>query len=269
MAVSLEQLLTDLGAETAVFRGWIDGLANSDWARPTPAVGWSIGDQVSHLAYFDDMAVLAATDADAFRRGVEEAIADVDGYTARIAEQHRSRTPAELAEWFVHSRANFATTFSAIDPKARIPWYGPDMSATSMVTARIMETWAHGQDVVDALGFGVDARPPTDRLRHIAFLGCATRGWSYAVRGLEAPTTAVRVELTLPSGAVFEHGDAGAPDAVRGSALDFCLVVTQRRNVADTELAVAGAAAAEWLSIAQCFAGRATDPPPATGRRSA
>jgi uncharacterized protein (TIGR03084 family) len=106
----------------------------------------------------------------------------------------------------------------------------------------------------------------TDRLRHIAFLGCATRGWSYVVRGRTPPDTPVRVELSLPSGDTFIDGDDGGDsvdrsDSVRGPALDFCLVVTQRRNVADTALSVVGDAAAEWMSIAQCFAGGATMPP--------
>ncbi len=126
-----------------------------------------------------------------------------------------------------------------------------------------METWAHGQDVVDGLGLPIDARPVTDRLRHIAFLGCATRGWSYAVRDRTPPDTPVRVELSLPSGDTFVAGDmtADVGDVVRGSALDFCLVVTQRRNIADTALSVVGDAATEWMSIAQCFAGGATLPP--------
>jgi uncharacterized protein (TIGR03084 family) len=146
------------------------------------------------------------------------------------------------------------------DKSTRLPWYGPPMSLRSFTTARLMETWAHGQDVVDGLGLPIDARPVTDRLRHIAFLGCATRGWSYVVRGRTPPDTPVRVELSLPSGDTFREGnDDGA--FVRGPALDFCLVVTQRRNVADTDLFVVGEAATEWMSIAQCFAGGATLPP--------
>jgi uncharacterized protein (TIGR03084 family) len=135
------------------------------------------------------------------------------------------------------------------------------MSLRSFTTARLMETWAHGQDVVDGLGLPVDARPLTDRLRHIAFLGCATRGWSYTVRGQTLPDAPVRVELSLPSGATFENGPVDAAESVRGDAVDFCLVVTQRRNVADTALEVTGDAAAEWMSIAQCFAGGPTLPP--------
>jgi uncharacterized protein (TIGR03084 family) len=158
---------------------------------------------------------------------------------------------------------------AAVPDGSRLEWYGPPMSVRSFVTARLMETWAHGQDVVDGLGLPIDARPPSDRLGHIAFLGCATRGWSYTVRGATAPDVAVRVELVLPSGAPFEHGDASAPDRVTGDALDFVLVVTQRRNVADTALAVKGDAAREWMSIAQCFAGAPTLPPPATTRRRA
>ena len=137
------------------------------------------------------------------------------------------------------------------------------MSVRSFATARLMETWAHGQDVVDALGA---TRPPTDRLRHIAYIGFSTRGWSYAVRGRDAPTAPVRVELTLPSGETWTAGDEGARERVTGGAEDFCLVVTQRRNVADTALDVVGDAAAEWMSIAQCFAGGPTQgPPPSRG----
>ncbi len=269
---ALRSLFDDLAAEHDALDSVVADLADERWDAPTPAVGWRVRDEIGHLAYFDERGRDAAADPDAFVAHRDAGLADFDAFATETERLGREQTGATLlATWRAARREMLGALreLAARDPSARLPWYGPPMSMRSFVTARLMETWAHGQDVVDALGFGVDARPPTDRLRHIAFLGCATRGWSYTVRGLEAPTTAVRVELTLPSGAVFEHGDAGAPDAVRGSALDFCLVVTQRRNVADTELAVAGAAAAEWLSIAQCFAGRATDPPPATGRRSA
>jgi uncharacterized protein (TIGR03084 family) len=137
------------------------------------------------------------------------------------------------------------------------------MGATSFLTARLMETWAHGQDVVDALGAD---RESSDRLAHIARLGFITRGWSYANRGLEPPATAVRVELTLPSGQVLELGEPDAPEVVRGSAEDLCLVVTQRRHVDDTALEVEGAAAREWMELAQAFAGGATGGPPPGGR---
>jgi uncharacterized protein (TIGR03084 family) len=137
------------------------------------------------------------------------------------------------------------------------------MGAKSFLTARLMECWAHGQDVLDALGV---ERTATDRLRHVARLGFITRGWSYANRGLEPPPGEVRVELAGPSGESWCFGPEDAPSAVTGPALDFCLVVTQRRHVDDTDLRITGEVARDWLEKAQAFAGPPTDGP--TPRRA-
>jgi uncharacterized protein (TIGR03084 family) len=145
--------------------------------------------------------------------------------------------------------------FAPLGAKDRIPWFGPSMSALSFATARLMETWSHGQDIATALGVTI---APTDRLRHVAHIGVTTRGWSYANRGRTAPEVPVRVELDAPSGAVWTWGPDDAVDRVSGSALDFCLVVTQRLPVESTALRAEGPAATEWMSIAQAFAGPPT-----------
>jgi len=72
------------------------------------------------------------------------------------------------------------------------------------------------------------------------------------------------VELTAPDGVVWTWGPAEAEDRVSGPALDFCLLVTQRRHRDDLTLAVEGPAATEWMAIAQAFAGA-----PGLGRPSA
>ena len=111
------------------------------------------------------------------------------------------------------------------------------MGARSFATARLMETWAHGQDVADAL----DAtREPTARLRHVAHIGVLARPFAYATRGMQVPERDVRVELAAPDGSTWTWGPEDAADVVRGDALDFCLVVTQRRHPADTALVVEG-----------------------------
>ena len=138
------------------------------------------------------------------------------------------------------------------------------MGAKSFLTARLMEVWAHGQDICDAVGA---TREPTDRLRHIAQLGVITRGWSYLVRGEQPPDGAVRVELTAPSGEVWTWGPDDAPDRVTGPAEDFCLVVTQRRHVDDTDLEIDGELATGWMGRAQAFAGGPTTGPDPKGDR--
>jgi uncharacterized protein (TIGR03084 family) len=252
MAVLMDQVLDDLVAETRVVQSLVADLDDAGIAAPTPAQRWSIRDQLTHLAYFDETATQAATDPDGFRRDAAALMEDGMGFPDRIAAEHAQLGADEVREWFDRARTAFVTTFRGLEPKARLPWYGPDMSAVSSVTARLMETWAHGQDVADALG---RRREPTDRLRHIAHLGVQTAEFVFTLNGRPVPTSPVRVEIDAPSGARWEWGPADAADRVTGSALDFCLTVTQRRHVSDTDLQVSGPVAAEWISLAQTFAG--------------
>ena len=173
----------------------------------------------------------------------------------------RDLTGAQLLAWFDTARADLLNTFKNLDPRARLPWFGPPMSAASSLTARIMETWAHTQDIADALGV---TREPTGRLRHVAHIGVGARAFSYAVHGQALPDTPVLVELEGPDGTPWTWGPPGATDRVSGPALDFCLLVTQRRHRDDLALVIEGPAAAEWMSIAQAFAGAA-----GTGRKPA
>ena len=258
MAVDMRGLLADLTAETRVFEAMLVLLDAAGWDRPTPAPRWAIRDQVSHLAYFDEAAVAAATDPTRFRAEAADLMARGAGFPDEIARRYRGMPPPELLGWFRAARTGFVSVFSNLDAKARLPWYGADMSAASSVTARLMETWAHGQDVADALGV---RRQPTARLRHVAHLGVSTFGFAFALNQRPMPQQRVRVELTAPDGSVWTWGPEDAPDVVDGTALDFCLVVTQRRNIADTALRVTGPLAAQWMGIAQAFAG-----PPGPGR---
>ncbi len=242
-------LLDDLVAEWAELDGWLDGV---DLETPTPAEGWTIADQLGHLAYYDEREVLALTEPDRLR--VEVAAMLESGDLADFGEVHRSRDD-EVRGWLAAARADMVAAFRGHDPKDRLPWYGPDMSARSAATARLMETWAHGQDVADALGI---ERVPTDRLRHVAHLGVVTFGWSFLNRGETPPQVAPRVELTGPSGDTWTWNEDG-DGSVTGPAHDFCLLVTQRAPRASLSLVADGETANRWLDIAQAFAGVATD----------
>jgi uncharacterized protein (TIGR03084 family) len=256
MPVDMAALAADLAAESAVTRTLVAGLDETSWHTPTPAAGWDIADQVGHLAYFDEVAVRSAIHPDEFRAELAAAPESVNPDT--IAARYRGRTGAQMLDWFEDARAELLATFTKLDPRVRLPWFGPDMSAASSLTARIMETWAHTQDIADALGV---TREPTGRLRHVAHIGVGARAFSYAVRGQTPPDTPVRIELTAPDGALWTWGPPEAQNRVTGTALDLCLLVTQRRHRDDLALVIEGPAAQEWLAIAQAFAG-----PPGPGR---
>ncbi|MEY9940149.1 TIGR03084 family metal-binding protein [Streptacidiphilus sp. MAP5-3] len=233
----------------------------TDWATSTPAEGWTVAHQIAHLAWTDAKALVAVRTPEAFAEERVRALQAGDAYVDACAREWAAR-PRErlLAQWRA-GREELSRALSDAAPELRLPWYGPPMSVASMATARLMETWAHGQDVHDALGL---VREPTDGLRHIARLGVRTRDFAFAVHGLTPPAAEFRVELRAPGGqggSVWGYGPEGADQRVSGSALDFCLLVTQRRALADTDLQAVGPDAATWLRIAQAFAG-----PPGVGR---
>jgi len=259
LARDLDELARDLDAEQRALDTLVAGLTPAQWAAPTPSAGWAVRDHIAHLAHFDDAAALAITDAAAFTREVDAAMRDVAGYEARYLARGRGLAPAGLLDWWRAARQRLGAAAATLAPKARVAWFGPSMSAMTFLGARLMEAWAHGHDVTDALRV---PRQETDRVRHVVVIGLRTRGHSYVVRGLTAPTAPVRVELTLPSGAGLVDGDERAADRISGSAADFCRVVTHKRHVDDTGLVVVGPAAREWMLVAQAFAG-----PPAPGRQ--
>jgi uncharacterized protein (TIGR03084 family) len=256
---SVEDIRADMVAEQDDLDTFVCGLEGGDWDRPTPAEGWSVRDQIGHLAFFDAAAVRALTAAEQFRAEVEAVLAQGAEFTEHHLDEARARSSAGLLESWRRGRQDLLRAAAAADPGVRVAWYGPPMSLASFVSARLMEAWAHGQDVADGLGA---VRAPTHRLHHVAHIGVRSRPFSYTVRGRQPPTEPVAVELVAPSGERWTWEAAGSVDVVRGSALGFCLVVTQRRHVEDTDVVAEGARAREWMEIAQAFAG-----PPGTGRR--
>jgi uncharacterized protein (TIGR03084 family) len=258
----VSDILRDLLAEQAALDTVVAGLDEADWERPTASPRWTVTDQVAHLAYFDHAAAFAINAPDRWEEKRDELLsataADEEAVDELTLGAVRRLPVAERLTAWREARASLEAAAAHLADDARVPWYGPSMGAVSFLTARLMECWAHGQDIVDAVGA---TRPATDRLRHIAHLGVITRGWSYANRGLEMPAGEVHVELTAPGGELWTWGDYGAEAWVKGPAEDFCLVVTQRRHPDDVDLEVRGELAGDWLARAQAFAGPPTDGP--------
>jgi uncharacterized protein (TIGR03084 family) len=266
--MDVSEVLDDLLAEQQALDDIVAELAPGQWALPTPSPGWTVADQIGHLTYFDRTAALAITDPEAFQDAMT-ALLTSGGAGAGSADDltlgpYRAMSPDDLLDAWRAGRSTLASAAATLDNDSRVAWYGPSMGSKSFLTARLMEAWAHGQDIVDTVGA---VREPTDRLRHIAQLGFITRGWTYMNRGLDVPSTPVRVELESPSGETWSFGPDPSTDpaveSIVGPALDFCLVTTQRRHVDDTALVVTGASARDWMEKAQLFAGPPSDGPPA------
>ena len=262
---SLDALRRDLVAEHEALDAVVADLADAAWSTPTASAGWNVADQIGHLNYFDVSAATAIRDTNAFHASITTLVlgAREHGFDGFTLARYRALAPKELLASWRDARAALNAAAATLDDTVRVPWYGPTMSAKSFVSARLMETWAHGVDVADALGV---ALAPSERLRHVARLGFITRKWSYDVRSEVAPSGDVRVELESPTGGTWAWGCDDANDVVTGSAEEFCLVVTQRRHVDDTAL-VTGELGRHWLLRAQAFAGGpSTGPAPRSSR---
>lgn len=255
----VDALLSDLGVEGDALEEMVGSLDQAGWRTPTPAPGWTVAHQIGHLAWTDDVALTSVLDPAAFGLVLKEAASDPTHMVDRIAAERAGTAPGELLSSWATGRHRLVDALRGVAQGRKLDWFGPPMSAASMASARLMETWAHGQDVADGLGL---TRAATDRLRHVAHIGVRTRDFAYRVHHQEPPAQAFLVQLAGPSGDTWTWGPQDAAQRVTGPALDFCLLVTQRRHRQDLALETSGVEADRWLDIAQAFAGN-----PGQGRR--
>lgn len=255
------QQALDFQAESDALFALLDPLTDQDWERKSQFKEWTINDVIAHLHFGNYLADLSLRDGDAFT-----------AFLGRWAEDRKQRGNRAATDAWLDGTKNrtllqrwrafyleMTPRFLDADPKKRVKWAGPDMSVRSSISARLMETWAHGQAVYDLLG---QERRDGDRIQNIAVLGVNTFGWTFTNRGQAVPTDPPYLRLTAPSGAIWEWNlPAQSENRIEGKAAEFCQVVTQVRNIADTTLQVIGATATTWMSIAQCFAGPPENPP--------
>ena len=251
-------IIEDLRDESAVVDDLVAALPAAQWATDTPAPHWTVAHQIGHLWWTDRAALASITDEAAFGRLLDDADANPRGFVDVAADEAALLPPAELLERWRQTRERLHAELATVADGRKLVWFGPPMSAASMATARLMETWAHGLDIADALGV---TRPASPRLKQIAHLGVRTRDFAFTVHGLTPPAEPFRVDLTAPDGDTWAWGPDDAAQRVSGSALDFCYLVTQRRPLAALDVVAEGDDAARWLTIAQAFAG-----PPGAGR---
>lgn len=268
----LTAVLSDLAAESLQLDSWVAGLPAAGWQTVTTPEGWTVTHQIAHLHWTDQVSLTAITNQQEFGRGMKAAAANPTGFIDEAAQEMALIPPTELLGSWRDGRVALDAALREVPDGEKIPWYGPPMSPTSMSTARIMETWAHGHDVGEALGLAI---PQTSRAKHVCHIGVRARGFAYFVRGEQAPDVEVRVELTGPDGELWTWGPEDAPERVTGSGNDFALMATRRLHRDDADVRAEGDNAEHWLTIVQAFAGlpgsdpqRLTDRPAGRGKKA-
>src|SRR6266571_3762044 len=221
-------LLDALASEQMTLQAELRDLAPDDWFRPTPSRYWDVRDTVAHLADIDEVAI------DTCIGGPRP----LNDFAARLA-------------WREDTSTRERDVLAGLDLAMRVPW-GLGMRPPSLVTARLMETWAHGLDVREALGLPV---VDTDRLRHVAWLSYRALPYAFSFAGRERPPGELRVEITSPSGdETWEYGPVDAPNRITGPAGELCRLFAQRITRDQARGLVAeGEGAVAALEVARAF----------------
>jgi len=256
----LEQAIHFKEESDALYKLLINADKNS-FKLKTQFKSWTINDVLYHLHVWNIAALLSLKNENEFKEFMQNFMEAVkSGNSAREYEKILSDNTEglDLLNLWKETYEKISNEFAKSDPKKRVKWAGPDMSVRSSITARHMETWAHGQEIFDQLGF---ERIDTDRIKNIVVIGVNTFGWTYINRNLSIPEKMPKLSLLSPSNELWEWNEDNEENMISGSATEFSQVVTQVRNINDTSLKVSGKIANEWMSIAQCFAGPPENPP--------
>jgi uncharacterized protein (TIGR03084 family) len=237
---SMTEPLRELDDEQAALDAILGSLSKEEFDLPTPAEGWTIRDQVSHLADVNEVAVDTMQDGPRSLNVDAGRFASAEAFTESGCERGRAMNVDELLEWWRASVTKQREAFLALDPKQRVPW-GLGMAARTLVTARLMETWAHAGDIRRALDLPVELTP---RLRSVAWLILNAIPYAMTVAQTPIPSDrTIRLELDA-NGEPWRIGPEDATDVIRGDALSFCLVGVQRLDAATSGLETDGEFAA-------------------------
>jgi uncharacterized protein (TIGR03084 family) len=256
------QAAQDFREECEAINALLSRLKDADFSKETLFKAWTISDIIGHLHLWNIAADLTLTDPDKFMEFIASAMSSLQkggGHQALQNDYFDGKSGRVLFEDWREYYPAMADRFAEADPAARVKWVGPDMSVASCIIARQMEHWAHAQAIYDVLG---QTREDSERLKNVAHIGVTTYSWSFKVRSKTPPLPKPYVRLNAPDGGIWEWNEPQEDNRLEGSATEFCQVVTQCRNIGDTQILMTGETARDWMSIAQCFAGAAETPPP-------
>lgn len=255
------QQAIDFQQESESLADALRNLNDVDFKQKTQFKGWTIEDILGHLHMFNVAADLTLEDGAKFRLFFSRIEKEMANGKTLLQSQYpwlNGMSGRILYNSWIEGSRKVAAKYVIADPKTRVKWAGPEMSARSSITARQMETWAHGHEIFDSLGI---KREEFDRIKNIVFLGVNTFNWSHVVNKQVVPDAMPYLRLTSPTGQLWEFGDRNDKEMISGDAVGFAQVVTQTRSFYDVNLTAIGPVANHWMNIAQCFAGNAEKPP--------
>ena len=242
----MREILSDLVAEQQFLDQFLQRIPLKDWDKKTRSVGWTIRDTISHLADSEELAASVMTgEADLTRY---RSTPDLDSLRQEAVDKGRKMRPQDVIEWWRGGRAKVVEPLSHMGPEHRLEWIAGSMSARTLATTRLMETWAHGLDIYEALGAEIEDTP---RIRHICWLGWKSLPYAFKLAGHDY--VPIRVEVIGPGYVKWVYGPDDAENLIKGSAADWARLSVRRATVKDTRLKVTGEAAQVAVEVVRTY----------------
>ena len=224
----VREILSDLVAEEQSLDQFLQRINPRDWKRTKVWHGWTVQEVVSHLASTEEYA-FDALSAGGGRLKELATFGSMDALNAAGIKPGDGMRPQDVIERWRGARAKDVEELSRLEAADRVPWFHGDMSARSFATARLMESWAHGLDLYEAVDAEVEDTP---RIRHIAWLAWRSLPHVFREAGEDYPTE-VRVELMAPGYAKWVFGPEDSDNVIKGQAGEWCRVAVGRLNLED------------------------------------
>src|SRR5262245_52405100 len=243
-----------LAEQQAELSKLVAGLSEADWSRPSRCEGWSIADVLIHLAQTNAMATGSAQGRFAevvanLTEGVGPA-ADVDEGADLMVRRERGRPSAEVRARWEASATALREALEAVDPSTRVDWVAGQLSARTLATTRLAETWIHTGDVADGLGLTL---MPGNRLQLVARLAWRTLPYAFARDG-RTLTGSVRFDLRGPDGEAWDFVPDQPPvTTIRGDGVELCCVAARRVPPSETSLEGDGPDAEAVLELVRTY----------------
>jgi uncharacterized protein (TIGR03084 family) len=251
----MREITSALREQQRELAGLLAGIDEDGWGRASPCEGWTVGDVVLHLAQTNELALASAEGR--FAAGLGDLsggpAGDVDEGAALMVERDRRAPMTEILDRWQRGADDLQAALEASDAHTRVEWVAGPLSARTLATTRLAETWIHTGDVAEGLGVTVE---PGERLRHVARLAWRTLPYAFARAGREL-SGPVAFDLVGPTGEPWRFepdGEGGATTTIRGDGVELCRVAGRRLDPADTGLTGDGPDVAAVLDLVRTYA---------------
>ena len=220
----MQDILSNLVAEQQLLDQYLQSIPVRNWNTKTTFKNWDITAHVSYLSAMEDLGYNAlkkkGSDFNKYKgpKGLEK-------FEKEAIAKGKDMRPQDVIEWWRISRASVIETLAKCSPGKKLTWWKNEIDCRTFAVTKLAETWAHSLDVYESMNKDYE---DTTRIEHVALYGWLNA--EHATKLNKSKFQDLRIELIGPEYKAWQFGDENAKNSIKGSASDWCRVVTGRTS---------------------------------------